>query len=76
MDDNWGNAWYLMMVYCLSGLFWVFGSSILVPGMLIYTVVESVDGFEAFWMMILGDEEGKYLSFDNFINYNFRRTVV
>lgn len=43
------------MVYTLSGLFWIGGAAVMIPGMLTYTVFEAVDGMEAFWMMLVGD---------------------
>ena len=76
MDDNWGNAWWLMVTYCLSGFLWLGGFTVIVPNMLIYTVFEAVDGMEAFWMMMVGDAKGQYLSFENFLYFNVRRTVI
>ena len=75
-DDNWGSAWYLLLTYCMSGLFWIFGATILVPGMLTYTVIEAVDGGKAFWLMLLGDYRGRYLSFNDWMTFTVRRTVV
>ena len=60
----------------MSGLFWVGGATILVPSMLTYTVIEAVDGGKAFWLMLLGDYRGRYLSFNDWMTFTVRRTVV
>jgi len=65
-----------MMTFCLSGLLWVVGYAVFIPGMLTYLVLEEVDHAEAFWMMLVGDVKGQYLTFENFMSFNFRRSIV
>ena len=75
-DDKWLAAWFLMMVFCISGVLWIGGLAVLIPSMLIYMVIELEESLIAFQYLTVGDYQGRYLTFNDWVAFPLRRTVV
>ena len=65
-----------MIVYFLSGALWVAGGPILATGMSIYAEMEIPSNFRALELLLFGDYYGRYLSFEDWLLFGVRRTIV
>ena len=75
-DDNWGFAWYHMIVYTLCGAFGVLGWPIFAANMVLYTLMMTPADLKAFYLLLFGDYYGRYLAFNDWIVFSIRRHMV